>query len=262
MLLRALFAISCLVCGTSTLAATEVVPLNYRTSDDLLPVARSFLGNEGTVNAYNNQLIVNAEPEQIQALRSLLSQLDKAPRRLLISVDTSDSNAQNDQGYATNGTVQTQNGDVSVRSQTRIIHSGTDSRDGGVQQVQASEGTPALIQVGQSVPLTTTQTDAYGYAQTQTQYRNVTQGFYVTASLTGETVHLSISTNHDRMNQEQPDVVNVQSTDTQVSGRLGEWMTLASVSEQSRADQQGLVQRRTTQGRSDMTLRVKVETLD
>lgn len=96
MFLRTLFTSLLLACSFNAIAATEVVPLNYRTSDDLLPVVRSFLGNEGTVNAYNNQLIVNAEPEKIQALRSLLSQLDKAPRRLLISVDTSDSNAQND----------------------------------------------------------------------------------------------------------------------------------------------------------------------
>ncbi|MEB0123760.1 secretin, partial [Pseudomonas sp. CCI1.2] len=93
-------------------------------------------------------------------------------------------------------------------------------------------------------------------------YRNVTQGFYVTASLTGDTVHLSISTNHDRMSQEHPDVVNVQSTDTTVTGRLGEWITLAGVSEQSQANQQGLVQRYSTQGRSDMSLRVKVDALD
>lgn len=262
MFLRTLLTSLLLACSFSAMAATEVVPLNYRTSDDLLPVAKSFLGDEGTVSAYQNQLIVNAEPGKIQELRSLLSQLDKASRRLLISVDTSDNNYQNDQGYATNGSVQTQNGDVNVRSQTRIIRSGTDSREGGVQQVQTSEGTPALIQVGQAVPLTTTQTDSDGYTQSKTQYRNVTQGFYVTASLTGETVHLSISTNRDRMSQEHADVVNVQSTDTQVSGRLGEWITLAGVSEQSQADQQGLAQRNTTQGRSDMTLRVKVEALD
>lgn len=262
MFLRTLLTSLLMACSFSAMAATEVVPLNYRTSDDLLPVARSFLGKEGTVSAFQNQLIVNAEPEKIQALRSLISQLDKASRRLLISVDTSDSNDQNDQDYATNGSVQTQNGDVNVRSQTQIIRSDTDNREGGVQQVQANEGTPAFIQVGQAVPLTTSQIDPYGHAQNQTQYRNVTQGFYVTASLTGETVHLSISTNRDRMSQEHADVVNVQSTNTQVSGRLGEWITLAGVSEQSQADQRGLVQRLTTQGRSDMTLRVKVEALD
>jgi type II secretory pathway component GspD/PulD (secretin) len=246
MFLRTFFTSLLLICSFSALAATEVVQLNYRTSDDLLPVAKSFLGKEGTVSAYGNQLIVKAEPGKIDELRSLLGQLDKAQKRLMISVDTSDNTTQDSQSMGP----------------THIINRSTDSRDGGIQQVQASEGVPALIQVGQSVPLTTTSTDSNGYAKSDTQYRNVTQGFYVTASLTGDTVHLSISTNHDRMSQERPDVVNIQSTDTNVTGRLGEWITLAGISEQSQANQNALVQSRSTQGRGDMSLRVKVDALD
>ena len=246
MFLRSLLTSILITCSVCVMAATEVVPLNFRTSDELLPVAKSFLGQDGKVSAYNNQLIVNAEPRKIDELRALITQLDTAPKRLLISVDTSDSAARNAQGA----------------NQSRIINYGTASREGGVQQVQTTEGAPALIQIGQSVPLTTSQSDSYGYEQSNTEYRNVTQGFYVTASVTGDTVHLSITTNRDRLSQERPDVIKVQSTDSQVSGRLGEWITLAGASDQSVADQQGQVQRYSTQGREDMTLRVKVETLD
>jgi type II secretory pathway component GspD/PulD (secretin) len=246
MYLRTLLTFLLVICSANVLAATEVVPLNFRTSEELLPVAKSFLGAEGTVSAYNNQLIVNAEPGKIEELRELLTQLDTAPKRLLISVDTSDSS--------------TSNG-VSGKS-SRVINYGTSSREGGVQQIQASEGKPALIQVGQSVPVTTSRTDNYGYAQSNTEYRNVTQGFYVTASITGDTVHLNISTNHDRVSQERPDAFKVQSTDSQVSGRIGEWINLAGASDQSVADQQGNAQRYSTQGRADMTLRVMVQTLD
>ena len=143
--------------------------------------------------------------------------------------------------------------------------------------MQTVEGTPALIQVGQSVPLTTAistnQTQGNGsnqnqnpnqqpLTQIQSQYRNVTQGFYVTASVTGDIVHLSISTNRDRISQERQDVVNVQSTDTTVSGHLGEWITLAGVNGQSQADRQALSRSYSTSGRNDMTLRVKVDSLD
>jgi len=221
------------------------VPLSNRTSADLLPVAQNFIGKDGTVSAYGNQLIVNAEPDKIQGLRALLSQLDTPSKRLLITVDTNENNQQS------NG-----------NNQTQVITYSTDSRDGGIQQIQASEGVPALIQVGQSVPLTTTQPDAYGRPQNQTQYRNVTQGFYVTASVTGETVHLSISTNRDRMSQERPDVVNVQSTDTTVSGRLGEWITLAGINRQTQAEKTTTTRSYSTQGRDDLTLRVKVDTLN
>jgi type II secretory pathway component GspD/PulD (secretin) len=251
MSLRPLLSCLLLAISASALADTQVLPLNNRTSDELLPVARNFLGQDGRVSAYGNQLVVNAAPDKIDALRNLLSQLDVAAKRLLISVDTSDSNNSGTNGYSVNG-----------QGQGRVINYGTANRTGGVQQVQASEGVPALIQVGESVPLTTTQPDAYGRPQLQTQYRNVTQGFYVTASVTGDTVHLNISTNNDRVSERSPDVVKVQSTDTQVSGRLGEWITLAGINEQSQLNQQGYTRNYATQGRNDMTLRVKVDSLD
>ncbi len=252
--LRPLLAALTLLASFTATAATEIVPLNNRTSDDLLPVAQNFLGRDGKVSAYGNQLIVNADPDKIQQLRALITQLDVPARRLLISVDTSDNNAGDGGGYTINGS----NGGA----QTRIINYGTTNRTGGTQQVQATEGTPALIQVGQSVPFTSAQTDSYGGMQTQTQYRNVTQGFYVTASVTGETVYLSISTNNDRINRERQDVVDVQSTDTQVSGRLGEWITLAGTNEQSQANQRAFSRNWSTQGRNDMILRVKVDPVD
>ncbi|MBJ2205790.1 secretin [Pseudomonas carnis] len=245
MSLRTLLTALVMTVSACAMAATEVVNLNNRTSADLLPVAQNFIGKDGTVSAYGNHLIVNAEPARIEGLRALLGQLDTPAKRLLITVDTNENNQQN-------------SGD----SQTRIISYGTASRDGGVQQIQASEGVPALIQVGQSVPLTTTQQDSYGRLQNQTQYRNVTQGFYVTASVTGETVHLAISTNRDRMSQERPDVVNVQSTDTTVSGRLGEWIPLAGINRETQADKSSTTRSYSTQGRDDLTLRVKVDTLN
>jgi type II secretory pathway component GspD/PulD (secretin) len=245
MSLRTLLTTLLLTCSFSAIAATEIVPLNFRTSADMLPMAQDFIGKDGQVSAYGNQLIVNADQRKIDELKALISQLDVAAKRLLITVDTSDNNYQS-----------------SKANQARIIRRSTASRDGGVQQVQASEGTPALIQVGQSVPLTSAQSDSYGDLRSQTEYRNVTQGFYVTASVTGEIVHLAISTNRDRMSQERPDVVNVQSTDTTVTGRLGEWITLAGVNHQNLTDKRAQTRNYATQGRDDMTLRVKVDTLD
>lgn len=239
MVLRPLIAGLMMLLSLSALADTQVITLKNRTSADLLPVAQNFIGKDGNVTVYGNQLIVEAPTQKIQGLEDLLSQLDTPARRLLITVDTNlpDSN-----------------------SNTRVYS--TASRDGGVQQIQATEGVPALIQTGQSIPQTSTQTDAYGRLSAQTAYRNVTKGFYITASVTGETVHLAISTNRDRMSQEQPDVVNVQSTDTQVSGPLGQWITVAGISGQNLAGQQGQTRTYSTQSRDDMTLRVKVDALD
>jgi hypothetical protein len=242
--LRPLFASLLLAASLTAQAATEVVPLQHRSSAELLPAAQAFIGRDGTVSAFENKLIVNASPERIDDLRALLQQLDTVPKRLLISVDNNDSNYQDNRG---NG---------------QVIRYGTSNREGGLQQIQASEGQPALIQVGQSIPVTSTSTDGYGRIQSNTEYRNVTQGFYVTPSLSGDTVRLQISTNNDRISQERADVVKVQSTDTTISGRLGEWITLAGYNQQSQADRNPSSRTYSTQRGENMTLRVKVDLLD
>jgi hypothetical protein len=75
-------------------------------------------------------------------------------------------------------------------------------------------------------------------------------------------VHINISSNRDRLSQSQPGVIDIQSTDTRVSGRLGEWISIGGVDQQSQAERGGVLRQRSTQGREDMTLRVKVEIAD
>lgn len=250
-------------------AATEVIPLNYRMAEDVLPVAQSIVGDQGWVNAYGNQLIVNAPAAVIDELRSVLAQLDSEPMRLLISVDTRNSASADDRGYRVDGSasagnvqIETGRGEVRGRDQVRIIRRSTRDLGSGTQQVQATEGYPALIQIGQSVPLTTSGTDSYGQPYRQTQYQNVMRGFYATATVTGDRVHVTISSNNDRVERIRPEVINVQSTDTRVSGRLGEWIPLGSIGENSTSSQGGLLRRHATEGRQDLSLRIKVDRLD
>ena len=265
---RVLAALSLLI-SMSIQAATEIIPLNFRMAEDVLPIAQSVVGDQGKVNAYGNQLIVNAPAEVVSELREVLSQLDNEPRRLLISVDTQNSTIASNNGYRVDGAtnigdveVRTGRGEMEGRDQVRIIRRSTTSQGSGVQQVQATEGYPALIQVGQSVPITTSSADGYGQTYQQTQYRNVTRGFYATATVHGDQVQVSISSHQDRMSQSLPGAIDVQETDTRVSGRLGEWISLGGIDESASSNQSGTLRRYSTQGRQDLSLRLKVDTLD
>lgn len=264
----ALLAVALSIC-LPLQAATEVIPLNNRMAEDVLPVAESVLGGQGRVTAYGNQLIVNAPDSLIRELRQVVDQLDVAPKRLLISVDTQDSASSTTGGYRVDGSVgagdvefETGRGEIGGRDQVRIIRRSTNSRDGGIQQIQASEGYPALIQVGQSVPLTTQGTDGYGQIYQQTQYRDVLRGFYATATVHGDRVQISISSSRDRLAQGRSGVVEVQNADTRVSGRVGEWITVGGVDESASSDQRGTLRRYSTQGSQNLSMRLKVDVLD
>ncbi|MGA6097687.1 secretin N-terminal domain-containing protein [Stutzerimonas marianensis] len=266
---RRLSLLSALLVCLHSQAATEVIPLEYRMADDVLAVAQSVVGEQGKVNAYGNQLIVNAPDSVIAELRTVLSRLDTAPRRLLISVDTQNAASDSESGFQVDGSfgggnvrLETGQNGNSGENRVRIIRHSTASQGGGVQQVQATEGYPALIQVGQSVPITTRDTDGYGQIYQQTQYRDVTRGFYATATVHGEQVQVTISSHDDRLDRYQPGVVNVRDTDTRVSGRLGEWIPLGGVNESASANQRGTLRRYSTTGQEDFSLRLKVERLD
>lgn len=266
---RHLLAALALFISLSLQAATEVIPLNYRMAEDVLPIAQSVVGDQGKVNAYGNQLIVNAPDAVISELRNVLSQLDSEPRRLLISIDTQNSATGRENGYRVDGSIGSGNveiqagrGEKNGRDQVRIIRRSTSSQGSGIQQVQATEGYPALIQVGQSVPITTSGTDGYGQVYQQTQYRDVTRGFYATATVHGDRVQVSISSHQDRLNTVRPNAIDIQETDTRVSGRLGEWISLGGIDESASSDQSGTFRRYSTQGSQDVSLRLKVETLD
>lgn len=264
----ALLAVALSIC-LPLQAATEVIQLNNRMAEDVLPVAESVLGGQGRVTAYGNQLIVNAPDSLIRELRQVVDQLDIAPKRLLISVDTQDSASSATGGYRVDGSVragdvefETGRGEIGGRDQVRIIRRSTNSRDGGIQQIQASEGYPALIQVGQSVPLTTQGTDGYGQIYQQTQYRDVLRGFYATATVHGDRVQISISSSRDRLAQGRSGVVEVQNADTRVSGRVGEWITVGGIDESASSDQRGTLRRYSTQGSQNLSMRLKVDVLD
>ncbi|MDU7557735.1 MAG: secretin N-terminal domain-containing protein, partial [Pseudomonas sp.] len=86
MSLRPFIASLLMVFSMSALADTKVITLQNRTSADLLPIAQNFIGKNGKVSAYGNQLIVEAAPSKIQNLENLLAQLDTPAKRLLITV--------------------------------------------------------------------------------------------------------------------------------------------------------------------------------
>lgn len=262
-----------LACALSALAQaeprTEILPLSYRTADEVLPVVQQILGNEGRVTAYGNQLVINAEQTKIREVQQVLEQLDTRPHRLLITVDTSDSSQRDSNGYAVNGSISAGNveiqsgrGEVNGRDQVRIINNSTASRSGGMQQIQTTEGAPALIQTGQSQPVYNVGVGPYGQVYSQTEYREANRGIYVTATLSGNIVHLDLNTRNDRFNSSQPGAMDTASSSTRLTGHLGEWIEVGGVSQSSQNDQNGLTRNYSTQGRNDSSLRVKVELAD
>lgn len=243
---------------------TEIFTLGYSMADSMIPAIQPMLREDERVSAYGNQLIVRAEPERLEEIRTLLANLDRKPAQLRISVASSGSAVSSDRGFQINSRVETAAGDIVVgdgSNQTRIIRRETRGQNDGVRRLTASEGYPVLIQSGQSVPLTSTATDMYGRVVQQTQYRNVTQGFYATVRLNGDQATITLSANNDRLNPNDSRIIDVQQADTVVTGRVGEWISIGGLGDTARSNDTDIGRRTTTRNQNDSSIRLMVERL-
>lgn len=262
-------AIWLLAGAVSAAPSTEIIPLTHGLAETLVPVVQPILQDSERVSAYGSQLIIRAEPERIAEIRALVKDLDTQPSRLRISVASSGEAAGETDGYRLDGRIGSRSGGLVIgdsreANSARIIRRETRGTSDGVRQVTANEGYPVYIQSGQSLPMVTRSTDAYGRIVEQTQYRDVAQGFYATVRLSGDIATISLSTNNDRVNPNDNQRIDVRHTNTQVSVRLGEWVTVGALGDIETDNDRGLgLGRRTTARRQDTgTIRLKVERLD
>lgn len=267
-------------------ATVEVIPLRYRTAEQVIPVIQPLLGAEGTVSALQGQLIVRARPENLAEIRRLLDQIDKAPRRLMITVrqDTGAERGRreaelsgsvgNDNVRITvpggnsreGGNVRIQEGDDRLRG--HVIDSRTREANRNAQTIQVLEGNEAFIRVGQAVPVPSRQvrrTVGGGQVVDQTidtvEYRDVTTGFYVRPRVSGNIVTLEISQQQQSLDRGRRGAVNVQQAVTTTSGRLGEWMVIGGVDVDRRASQSVLLGRSTRDEVENRRVTIMVEEL-
>jgi type II secretory pathway component GspD/PulD (secretin) len=255
----------------------EVITLNYRNAEQVIPVLKPLLAPHGTITGLNDRLVVRTTPENLAELKQVLATIDAAPRRLLISVRQDAELDRSRRGGQVSGQVDI--GDnATVRMPGRPTPPGATVRADGVrakvyssesastdrvsQQVQVIEGGRALIRVGQSVPMRSREViDTPGGRRVldASDYRDVDTGFYVVPRVAGDRVTLEISTAADTLQSGQRGAVDVQRVQAVVTGRLGEWIELGGLGQQSLQRDSEILGRSSDARRDDRRVLVKVD---
>ena len=216
----------------------EVIPLRFRTVEQVVPVLRPMLKGEGsTVSGHQGQLIVRTSPANLEEIKRILASIDTPARRLLIT----------------------------VVEDARSIEA-----DRKTQSVQVAEGSTAFIRVGQPVPVQQVTRaviggqvveQVVGGTRYQNEYRDVVSGFYALPRLSGDRVTLEISSQREAPSGAVQGGGYTQRAVTTVSGRLGEWMEIGGIA-QSASGEQSVFPGRASATASDMRrVLVKVEEL-
>src|SRR5690606_12138135 len=141
----------------------------------------------------------------------------------------------------------------------RVIRRETRGATDGVRVLVASEGYPVLIQTGQSIPVTTSSTNVYGQVMRQTQYHDVTSGFYATVRLQGDHATITLSANNDQLSSAGHEVIDVQRTNTVVTAPLGEWVTIGGLDDFDDSRSSDIGWRTTTRSAQQQSIRLMVE---
>jgi hypothetical protein len=272
--------------GAPAQSTVEVIPLQYRTAEQVIPVIQPLLGRDASVSSFQNQLVIRATPAELAQVKRVLGSIDTMPRRLLITV-RQDAGMERDRqemevsgsigndharitvpgsGSRNGGNVVLRDGDNKLRA--RAADTTQISRDSTAQTIQVLEGHSAYIRVGESRPVPNRQVmrsvvngRVVDRVVETVEYRDATTGFNVLPRVQGDRVTLDINPTRDTFDDQRRGAVNVQRVVTTVSGRLGEWIDLGGVGD-ARSDERTVLLGRSSGSVDDRRgVQVKVEEL-
>jgi type II secretory pathway component GspD/PulD (secretin) len=232
----------------------HVYTLRYQIAESLLPALNNVLLSDESVNAYNNELVVNASSASQKKVEQLLQALDKPLRSIMISVRNNSTGNSAGNNTSVSGGIRTgevylgsggpvyrekNTGGTVIQSNGVRIQSNHETRQTSTQQeqkIRAIEGAPAWISTGQSIPYRST--DQWGNATTE--FKNADRGFYVTARIIGNRVQLDISTSNDKLSEDprksRRGIIETEHLQTSASGTVGEWISLGGITMQDNSD--------------------------
>ena len=260
----------------------EVIPLQNRPLEQVIPIIQPLVGEGGTVTGMNNQLIVKTTPANLAEIKKVLQSLDTPTRRLMITVRQDvDGNmvrerSSLDGSYSTGniriGTIspgragpgaEVRAGDAAGNTiRWRGVSTQSTRAENNDFRVQTVEGEPAFIQTGQSVPVANQNayvTQDGVVIEDTVAYHDVTSGFYVIPRLNGNNVTLSVSPNLSRSLPQQGGAFEVQNIETTVHGRLGEWISVGGVNQTINQDSTSVLATTRRHGGETRSVLIKVE---
>ena len=267
------FCIACLFISAAAAQERALRTYTMRSAlpEQVTPVLNAQLSPDSTITAYNQQLILNVTDSEYRSLLQLLEQLDVASRSLLISVRKQGEQSQQQQRYGVDGSIGSGNVRLNTNSQiesgrevltregwqrrddgTRVIVNQTHSSgsSAGSQQVRAVEGMRAFISAGTTLPV---RSGPYG----ERTLTPVESGFYATARIIGDEVIVDIDQRDDRV---QGRNISTQGLQTQVRGRVGEWIPLGGLNNSRSDRERGLTNYQSNNSSSLSDLSIRVDT--
>lgn len=232
--------------GAAAQTVMEIVPLFNRPASELQPLIAPLLEPADTVVGNDFNLIIKTTPARLAEIKALVKKLDIALNNLSIRViQSKDKTAdQLNAGLGVDVNISINNpGAIAGQIAGQLEQNQQHISSQGQQVIRTLEGRPAYIKVGGNHPVRYNAIYGSGYGQRTMsgtpQYIEATTGFAVLPRLNGEQVTLEISPWSDQMQNNGS--IETQSAQTTVTAKLGQWVEIGSVNEESHSSGSGLL---------------------
>ena len=242
----------------------EIIPLQYRPAELILPSLRQFAGKDVQITSASNQIIIKGPRSKLAEMHALIDELDTPLSQLVISIRNNAYQDQNRGSVSYSDTVRTNKDKTGLsfggnNHSTIIRHRSTTNNNNLSQQVRATEGYPALIETGSEIPITTiTRESLYRDLTISQEYKPVVKGFYVTPLLlNGDNILLSLSTTKQKQNNQRQ--IETDKYGGTISGKLNQWILIGGNKEEERNKTTGITKHYRSNLNSNNNLYIKVE---
>jgi len=262
----------------------SIIQLEHRPAEDVIPIVEPLLGADDAISGQGFKVFLQSSPETLARVEDMIDVLDTPAKMLHVSVIQGSDRDLSELGIGAN--VQIERGDASVdigNERERndgaggsITYSTADGsvsvdgistrkslRDSPIHQVRVTEGTEAYIETGERIPY------FYGAAWRgrrayagSIEYQDAITGFYVLPRIRGNNVTLEVSPFKSSRSNEGGGHIETQSASTTITGRVGEWLLIGSVTEQVERTESSTGTAFATQGGDNTGIWIKADLVE
>ena len=261
--------------------ALEVIALQHRTVEEVIPSLRLLLEPGGALSGMQGNLILRASSANRAEIKQALTAIDTALRQLHITVRQSLDHQRDRQSFELYGKVDTDYANIklppngpggarvdiggdSARIGARIDDSRLDQVSRVSQHVRVADSSRALIHTGVDLPFTLREVIVGPYGRSVREsvvHQSIESGFYVAPHVIGERVTLDIHPVQQVFSASSQVIIG-QELRTTVSGRLGEWIALSGGDTHDQQDQRRLLGKRQTESHEARQVWLKVDIVE
>lgn len=211
----------------------ETIQINHRLALDILPEITAFLPEQATARAFNNMIIIKAEPATINEVKKLINKLDTPPQRIRLSLLKTAIELADEQRSQWRGDIVISEDAKSASASVKKWSTQTENNTNAKYQAQGIAGVPVKLNIGQLIPQAQQAVflrfNGDVVVQSNIEYIPINNGFEAIATvLPNNQVSIEIYPQFSRYSKRHGSIDRTQLITT-ISGPASTWLELAQI---------------------------------